>query len=130
VIARLESEFLLPVQVNYSTVTGPTFRYYQTVKAGEKEGDVRKGYFVIEFVEVNGTPALVVEGVCWDAVAAGVWFLANQVLREPEKWNYSWIVGEWEESDGKVLPFLRFYPEDKNGFSYGDRIKIVAVGKP
>ena len=129
-IARLESEFLLPVQVNYSVVTGPTFRYYQTVKAGEKEGDVRKGYFVIEFVEVNGTPVLVVEGVCWDAMAAGVWFLANKVLRDPKKWDYSWIVGEWEESDGKVLPFLRFYPEDKNGFSYGDRIKIVTAGKP
>jgi len=129
-IARLESEFLLPVQVNYSVVTGPTFRYYQTVKAGEKEGDVRKGYFVIEFVEVNGTPALVVEGVCWDAVAAGVWFLASQILRDPENWDYSWIVGEWEESDGKVLPFLRFYPGDKNGFSYGDRIKIVRVGTP
>lgn len=124
-ILELEERFLVPVVVNYSVITGPNFRYYHTIKEGRIKGDVKRAHFVIQFVDLNATPAVLVEGPCWDSVAAGVWFLSNEILKNPENWNYSIVVGEWIEKDGRLFPFLEAYPGDKNGFSPGDEIRII-----
>lgn len=133
-VAHLEQDYLLPVSVNYSIIEGPTFRYYYAIKEGRKKGDVSRSYFVIQAVEINGSKALVISAPSLDGVAAGAWFLSNVMLPNPSEWeNVSWVVGEWKEKDGRVLPFLRAFEGDTNGFSLGDEIRVVnkgTVGKP
>ncbi len=128
-IEELESRYLLPVVVNYSIITGPHFRYYYAIKEGRRKGDVVRSMFVIQAVLVNGTPVVVVSSASLDGVAAGLWVLRNEILQNATKWkNVSFVVGEWKEKDGEVLPFVEAYSCDKNGFSYGDKIKILRVG--
>lgn len=133
-ISRLESRYLLPVVVNYSIVTGPHFRYYFAIREGRVKGDVDRSMFVIQAVLVNDTPVIVISSPSLDGVAAGLWVLKTEILQNRTKWRgVSFVVGEWSEKDGRVLPMLKAYPEDENGFSYGDRIKILrtgTVGKP
>lgn len=128
-IGYLEDHYLVPVSVNYSIVEGPTFRYYYAIKEGQKRGDVSRSLFVIQAISLNGTPTIVVSAPSLDGVAAGTWFLFTEVLKDRAKWeNVSFIVGEWGEKDGRVLPVLRAFEGDTNGFSAGDEIKILKTG--
>ena len=128
-ISKLESQYFLPVVVNYSVITGPHFRYYFAIREGRIKGDVDRSMFVVQAVLVNDTPVIVISSPSLDGVAAGLWLLKNEILRNRTKWgNVSFVVGEWDEMDGRVLPIVRAYPGDKNGFSYGDRVKILRIG--
>lgn len=128
-IEELESQYLLPVMVNYSIITGPNFKYYYAIKEGRRKGDVVRSMFVVQAVLVNNTPVVVISSPSLDGVVAGLWVLRNEIIQSPAKWqDVSFVVGEWEEKDGEVLPFVEAYPGDKNGFSYGDEIKILRIG--
>ncbi len=122
-ILLLEDEYLIPVTVNYSVITGPTFRYFYAIHAGRENWDVTRGTFAIQSVLVNGSHYIVVSGNCWDAVVAGLHYLFG--LKGSKA---SVIVGEWVEEDGEVLPGLRLSTADHNGFSYGDSIRILYRG--
>ncbi len=123
-IRRLQSSYLVPVVINFSIVTGPDFVVYHAIHAGRRSCDAWMAYFVVESVEVNGSNIVVISGPNYDAVFAGLWWL----VRNGTKSGLSYVVGMWMEKDGRVLKPLSCGPNDRNGFSFGDEVRISTGG--
>ncbi|WP_148221095.1 hypothetical protein [Thermococcus barophilus] len=124
----LEKNRAMLVYMDKDSVVTPYFTY--SVPSPKKEWwNVNEGLFVIQAVKYHGAPILIIEGTNIDATVAGVWYFVNKVSQDIEKYkNTYYIVGKWIESDNKVLRFLKFDPNDNNGFSEGDTVEIIEIG--
>jgi len=123
-IKRLQSRYLLPVMVNFSVITGPTFVIYMPYTLEGEHVTCGWAYFVVQSVRINGSNVVVISGPNYDAVFAGLWWFVSGGRRS----NFSYVVGVWRERDGKVLDPLRCGPGDRNGFSFGDEVRIRRAG--
>lgn len=123
----LEKNGALSVYVNKDSVVTPYSTY--SVPSSKKEWwNVNEGLFVIQAIEYHGTPVLIIEGTNVDATVAGVLYYMRYIYPNPDKYRSIYIVGRWIEKDNKVLPELKFDPNDNNGFSNGDGIELTEIG--
>lgn len=122
-----ELEGSLPVKVTSTLVSidGKSF----SVPTPRPWWNATRGIFVIQAAQLGGNPVLVIEGTNLDATLAGIYYYANFIMNNSESLgDVHYIVGLWEEQDNSVIPLAKGSVNDKNGFSLGDRIKILAVG--
>lgn len=101
---------------------------YPYPRSGKNWWDVENGLFVIQSLEHEGDFIVLIEGTNIDSTIAGIYYFENFVYKAEMYSECSYIIGEWREKDGQVWDKLKFDPEDKNGFSEGDEIKILEVG--
>ncbi len=118
---------VISVKLGVNYVITPCSKY--SVPSPSPWWNATKGLFVIYSVEYSGRPVLLIEGTNLDATLAGVYYFYSHIyMVSSVHRDAHYIVGEWIERDGKVLPFARGTPGDNNGFSYGDKIKILEQG--
>ena len=121
----------LPVIITSTEIRTPINTYVRP-QSSDKWWDVEWGYFVIQIIQTpKNTPILVIAGTDVDSTIAGVWYFVNKIypnITNDKYKNSHYIVGKWTESDHKVWNDLKFNPNDKNGFSPGDKIQIIEIG--
>lgn len=127
-IRELEKIEAFKVHVTANSLITPHSVYH--VPIPNPWWDSKEGLFVIQTLEYMGRSVVAIEGTNGDSTLAGVHYFLEEVLPSPEKYvNISYVVGRWEETDGKVLDVVRGSMEDSNGFSPGDKIVILETGK-
>ena len=117
----------IPVELGMNYVITPNSRY--SIPSPSPWWNATKGLFVVYSMRYNDQPVLLIEGTNLDATLAGLYYFYSHVYVSPLQYkNTRYIVGEWVERDGEVLPFAKGAPADKNGFSLGDKIIILERG--
>ncbi|AFL95057.1 hypothetical protein CL1_0852 [Thermococcus cleftensis] len=124
----LESSRVVPVRVDSIMVKTPSSIY--TTSLGNPWWNTTEGLFVIQAIKYRNVPILILEGTNIDATMAALEYYARSRMHSNSLINNNthYIVGKWEETDGRVLDVARGSPEDSNGFSPSDRITIIERG--
>jgi hypothetical protein len=127
--SKLEKEQAVPVYLDSHSVRTPTEFY--SIPSADPWWNSTEGLFVIQAVEYYGTPILIIEGTNADATFAAIQYFVEEILPNmSSKYKKAkYIIGKWEERDGRVIEALKFSPKDSDGFSQGDEIKIIEIGE-
>jgi len=125
-VQKLDNEGALIVRLSGDSVITPRSEY--SVPNSNPWWNREEGLFVIQALEYDGHKVLVIEGTDRDSTLAGVYYFVHNMYSSKDYFTATYLIGKWEELDGKVLDIAKGSLEDTNGFSPGDKVMIIEQG--